>query len=64
MKAANAASAAARRGLAAKGRAHARAWHVAMKPHFDRLFGFEPCGCPAHAPLGFVPDRGGHDGRR
>lgn len=64
MKAASAASAKARRRRAEAGRAHARAWHVAMKPLFDRQFGFAPCDCPAHAPLGFARDRGGYDGHR
>lgn len=35
-----------------RGLAHAAAWHVRMKSHFDRLFGFAPCDCPAHAGRG------------
>lgn len=64
MNAAVAASAAARRSRRDRGLAHAAAWHAAVKPHFDRLFGFEPCDCPVHAPLDFARDRGGlPDGR-
>jgi hypothetical protein len=38
-----AASASARKARREEGLAHARAWRERMKPHFDAMFGPEPC---------------------